>query len=116
MQKLKPFAKKYGYAGKETVEELKTFLKQEKDKGKGFSKATGEGFFSDIKDKIGSWAFRNLHPLGRMMSYVQKGRGKGFAPLHNIPPHLIAGSLAHHIKRVRNKRRLMKVHLHNLTC
>ena len=88
-------------------------MKQEKDKGKGFSKATGEGFFSDIKDKIGSWAFRNLHPLGRMMSYVQKGRGKGFAPLHNIPPHLIAGSLAHHIKRVRNKRKLMRVHLHN---
>jgi len=43
----------------------------------------------------------------------KKLTGKGFVPLHKIPPHVIAGSLAHHIKRVRNKRKLMKVHLHN---
>jgi hypothetical protein len=43
----------------------------------------------------------------------KKLTGKGFVPLHKIPPHVIAGSLAHHIKRVRNKRKLMKVHVHN---
>lgn len=142
-QELLPLIQRYNYTEKDTVPEMKKFLKQRKEeqtrkenelkqqqieqerqrkkeekegkkkkgKGKGFEQASGEGFFSDIRDKIGSWAFKHLHPLGRLHSYIQKG--KGFVPLHKIPPHIIAGSLAHHIKRVRNKRKLMNVHIHN---
>jgi hypothetical protein len=31
----------------------------------------GEGFFSDLKDKIGMWLFKNVHPVGRLSSFVQ---------------------------------------------
>jgi len=43
----------------------------------------------------------------------KKSTGKGFTPLSHYPHELIAGSLAHHINRVRNKRKLLNVHLHN---
>jgi len=42
-----------------------------------------------------------------------KPKGKGFMPLDYYPSHVIAGSLAHHINRVRNKRRLMKITVRN---
>jgi hypothetical protein len=75
----------------------------------------GEGFFSDLKDKIGMWLFKNVHPVGRLSSYVQ---GKGFSnnlrihkgfpnnrirPLSSYPPHIIAGAL-HIVKNMRRNR------------
>jgi hypothetical protein len=39
-------------------------------------KAKGEGFFSDLKDKLGMWLFKNVHPAGRMMTYVQESMKK----------------------------------------
>jgi len=42
-----------------------------------------------------------------------KSEGKGFTPLSQYPHELVAGSLAHHINRVRNKRKLLNVYLHN---
>ena len=47
-----------------------------------------------------------------MITHFEQSKGKGFMPLENYPSHLIAGSLAHHMKRVQNKRKLMKVTLH----
>lgn len=31
----------------------------------------GGGFFGDLKDKIGMWLFKNVHPMGRMIEYVK---------------------------------------------
>jgi hypothetical protein len=31
----------------------------------------GEGFFSDLRDKIGNWLFWNVHPAGRMIGYAK---------------------------------------------
>jgi len=32
---------------------------------------TGKGFFSDLRDKVGMWLFKNVHPMGRMIEYAK---------------------------------------------
>lgn len=98
------FAKKFAQASPPTEDE--------DTEGEGFKQASGKGFFSDLYNKINLWTFRNINPIGRMITHFEQSKGKGFMPLENYPSHLIAGSLAHHMKRVQNKRKLMKVTLH----
>ena len=31
----------------------------------------GEGFFGDLKDKLGLWLWKNVHPMGRMIEYAK---------------------------------------------
>ena len=100
----KAFSKKFAQASPLTEDE--------DTEGEGFKQASGKGFFSDLYNKINLWTFRNINPIGRMITHFEQSKGKGFMPLENYPSHLIAGSLAHHMKRVQNKRKLMKVTLH----
>ena len=37
-------------------------------------KAKGEGFFSDLRDKLANFLFKNVHPLGRMTQFVQDNK------------------------------------------
>ena len=100
------------------VDDLEKFLKKEK-KMAMLSNLTAD---ANSADPINALQLDiRMTPGSLLQKYYEKdstkkAKGKGFTPLHNFPPEMVAGALGRHINRVRQNRfnqnvRTMNVHM-----